>query len=114
MHLRFLDPYIRCDCGKPNFLPHQNPSETNQGLDNPPTVAFPLIFLCIPCGRVTVHSDYRDDDATQPGRLPDLWQIECECDQENCGMLQAIYIACSRAFLEAELRQLLVRRDVGV
>src|SRR5271166_1755335 len=111
---QFFDPYIRCECGRPSFLPRQNPSETTPSLDSQPNVEWSLIFLCISCGRVTVHLDYRDDEATQPGPLPDLWRIECVCDHENCGKRSTICATYDQDSLERDVRQLVIRRSAPV
>ena len=78
-------------------LPLQSPLGIYAGLQYQSTGAWPVTFLCLLHGRVSV--DWPDSirleiEQRVPGQpVPQLWQIECECDHENCGKLHTIYTA---------------------
>lgn len=101
-------------CQYPIVLPHQSPLGKFQGLDCQPTGDWPVTFLCRGCGRL---SEYFGKDVLSVGipvlvqnqRLPDLWQIDCECDRENCGGQRAIYTTYPAGAPEEDVERLVLQ-----
>jgi hypothetical protein len=83
-------------CHEHVVLPRQSPLRTYVGQQYRPSGIWPIDFLCFRYAQVSqvpVES-IRLDVIVVPGPVSGeaaLWQIECECVHENCGMLHTIY-----------------------
>lgn len=78
-------------------LPLQSPLGIYAGQQYQPMGEWPATFLCLPHGRASVYwpdSIHHEIEPMVPGQpVPPLWQIECDCALENCGMRHTIYTA---------------------
>lgn len=89
----FLDGH---DPNEHIVLPRQSPLGTFAGLGDQPTGVWPITLLCLQ----HAHMFVRSSDKVQFGAVPelghkkestDLWVIECECAQGNCGRKKTIF-----------------------
>lgn len=83
-------------CSEHMILPRQSPLGTYVDQQYQPSGIWPINFLCFRYGQVSqvpresIHLDTIVVQAPVSGEAA-LWQIECECVHENCGMYHAIY-----------------------
>ncbi len=99
---RRWDFCIGLDCGDNAenrcraFLPRQSPLGDVAGSEYRPTGQWPATFLCIRHGHASVRQakDVGPALEAQSSNLPipSLWEIECVCGHENCGMEHIIYV----------------------
>jgi len=95
MTLVCVVPCLYCD-GRA-ILPRQSRLGKFQGLPNPTTASWPAMFLCRKCERtyLGLAGTIRPSDEQLPGpmsgHVPALWQIEFECERENCGEPHVLY-----------------------
>jgi len=82
------DPLMPCCI----FLPPQTPSSTFADQLNQPKGIWTATFLCLRHGTVCVrHSGQVLPEFAPAGSNHHLWEIECVCGHENCGMRHTIY-----------------------
>ena len=83
-------------CQEHTVLPRQSPLGTYVGQQYQPSGIWPINFLCFryeqacEVGHDAIHLETIVVQAPVSGEAA-LWQIECECAHENCGMHHAIY-----------------------
>src|ERR1700693_3176769 len=112
--LQQLD-WFRCSpCGSRIVLPRQSPLGIYETLEYRDMGAWPITLLCIDfvqlCERSfdTVQDDYLPPP-DQSVELAVLWEITCECAQQNCGLLRAIYTYWTASTINTEIRQRLAQ-----
>src|SRR5579863_6738763 len=115
MNFRVSIPSVKClGCGRSNYLPHRSPLGIFQHPESRPTDVWPITFVCTSCGKVSAHYSPPDDHGGPAGSLPDLWQVECQCDHENCGKHHDIYTTYNSGFPKEAVRQRLVQLSVRI
>ena len=104
--------FVECHCGHYTVLPRQSPLGMYEDLDYRPTVEWPATFLCIGCGRLSVHSQRRFGQVQAMDQNPpaDLWKIVLRCDQENCERTRTIYTTGGPSAAEADVKNIVFRR----
>src|SRR5437879_393488 len=92
-------------------LPRRSPLGICEGLDYLTREGWPTTFLCINCGRLSVHSRPHFGQVAMMDQNPpaDLWKIDFRCDQESCGKISTIYTAYVLGAAEVEVKNIVFR-----
>jgi hypothetical protein len=96
MHIKRGSCFLCPACTEPILLPHRSLLGTCEGREYRPTGIWPIGFLCTQSLRVCECSGEEIRPEIAPVMDPHqgrgvLWQIDCECAHENCGVRSTVY-----------------------
>ena len=88
--------HFYCVCGMRIHLPRQSPLGIFANRRSQPMGEWPIIFLCLECGRQSAisHESLPGGPYLHQTQRPRqcLWKIDCKCAHSNCESRRRIYV----------------------